>query len=155
MLLVTAGMGDGWENSHQHSPSQPSLGHLTWPVPPCEDHDGSSPPGALDATIAHARMGRVAMGGRCATGLCCLHPCQSLWDATEAGLANASERFAQEGRGWQAAPVGVADVWGTGMPPSQCWEEGTRWGCNTDGASEKAQKMPLLGVELEVLHVPS
>lgn len=74
MLLVTAGMGDGWENSQQHSPGQPSLGHLTWPVPPCEDHDGSSPPGALDATMAHARMGRVAMGADVPQGFAACTP---------------------------------------------------------------------------------
>lgn len=68
--------------------------------------------------------------------------CQS--DATAPGLANASGCLHKRGGvGRQAAPVGVADMWDTGMPPSGCQE----WGMGGGRLKElwDVQKIPVLG----------
>lgn len=82
-------------------------------------------------TLAAAGMGRAAAGVDMPWGFPACTEEPSFRDATESGLANASGDGGDvctrgEGlAGKQAAPVGVADMWDTGMPPSGCQERGT------------------------------
>lgn len=136
-----------------HGECIPPVSHGSLPHPTCGDHNGSP---ALGAPTAHPKRPVPAGMGRAPAGAAQLCPGALPPAPLPAARSRRRSRchraragkcpglFAQEGRGWQAAPVGVADMWDTGMPPSGCQE----WGAEGLGEPRDAQKIPILGAEL-------
>lgn len=132
--------------------------HGSLPHPTCGDHDGSPTLGTPSVTqstpqeLGASRDGQSLCGGSSAVpqGSATRAPasCEEpppLSDATAPGLANAPGCLHKRGgAGRQAAPVGVADMWDTGMPPSGCQE----WGTAGLREPRDVQKVPVLGEEL-------